>query len=113
MRKAFYFLPLLFITLLSTAIAALAACLLLKAEFIPGRQPYSYDVKTHELTIDIKVKVLHKDQTITSKPLKTKIPVDISGALDWSAATLLIDAAIQQEMKIKAQELCKENNCNK
>lgn len=113
MRKAFYFLPLLFITLLGTAIAAIAACLLLKAEFIPGRQPYSYDVKTHELTIDIKVKVLHKDQTITSKPLKTKIPVDISGALDWSAATVLIDAAIQQEMKIKAQESCKENNCNK
>lgn len=113
MRKAFYFLPLLFITLLGTAIAAIAACLLPKAEFIPGRQPYSYDVKTHELTIDIKVKVLHKDQTITSKPLKTKIPVDISGALDWSAATVLIDAAIQQEMKIKAQELCKENSCNK
>lgn len=113
MCKAFYFLPLLFITLLSTAIAAIATCLLLKAEFIEGHQPYSYNVKTHELTIDIKVNVLHKEQTITSKPLKTKIPVDISSALDWSAATVLIDAAIQQEMKNKAQELCIENNCNK
>lgn len=113
MNKFTYFLITLFIVLSSIAVSAIATCLLLKAEFIKGRQPYFYNIKTSELTIDINVKVLHKDQVITFKPLKKTIHVDSSDAFDWPSATKLIDAAIQQEMLTTAQELCHEKGCNK
>ena len=113
MNKLLYFLLPLFAAIASIAIGAIATCLLLKAEFIKNQKPYSYDLKTSELSINIKVNVLHKDQIITSKPLKTTIPVDISDALDWNSVTKLIDAAIQQEMINTARDLCHEKGCNK
>lgn len=113
MNKFPYFLLPLLVILSGTVIGAIATCFLLKAEFIKGQQPYFYNLKTSELTIDINVKVLHKDQVITSKPLKKTISVDISNAFDWPSVTKLIDAAIEQEMMTTAQELCHQKGCNK